>query len=240
MSYTYLQDAAVESSAECFSGIELFVRSKLNLTAAKSSSNASETESCHGSRFGTTFEPLTESHGAALISFAADFHARISARLDAVSESKVNVQDCGESSRGSFAKFDHDSRSLKTRQTLLFEDSTESLLTLPEWGWMRDGECFQHVPLVLHMCDDDCSSWPTPRASDRDNCGGSNARKKALRRGTYVGRKQNPQLSEWLMGWPIDWTALRHQEMDKFQSWLQLHSEFFQAPNPKTHDQKFP
>ena len=49
---------------------------------------------------------------------------------------------------------------------------------------------------------------PTPRADGRDYCGGSNARKAAKRNGTYIGRGLNPEYHEWLMGFPIDWTAL--------------------------------
>jgi hypothetical protein len=48
--------------------------------------------------------------------------------------------------------------------------------------------------------------FPTPRADGRDNCGGSNARASAKKRGTYVGRKENPEWREWQMGFPIGWT----------------------------------
>lgn len=48
---------------------------------------------------------------------------------------------------------------------------------------------------------------PTPRADSRDNCGGSNARAAAKRRGTYVGRKENPESRERQMGFPIGYTA---------------------------------
>jgi DNA (cytosine-5)-methyltransferase 1 len=36
----------------------------------------------------------------------------------------------------------------------------------------------------------------------------------------------NPPWVEWLMAWPIGWTALLPLETDKFQSWLQQHGEF--------------
>ena len=38
----------------------------------------------------------------------------------------------------------------------------------------------------------------------------------------------NPVWVEWLMGWPLGWTDLKPLEMDKFQSWRQQHSDFFQ------------
>lgn len=50
--------------------------------------------------------------------------------------------------------------------------------------------------------------YPTPRADGRDNAGGSNSRRSAKKRGTYIGRALNPQFVEWLMGFPIGWTDL--------------------------------
>jgi len=72
MSYTFLQEQGEESSAGCFSDIEPFVRSRLNLTAEKFSCNDSETESCLGSRSGTMCEPSTESRGEALQMLCAE------------------------------------------------------------------------------------------------------------------------------------------------------------------------
>jgi DNA (cytosine-5)-methyltransferase 1 len=34
----------------------------------------------------------------------------------------------------------------------------------------------------------------------------------------------NPDWEEWLMAWPIGWTALKPLEMAKFQEWQQQHS----------------
>ena len=36
-----------------------------------------------------------------------------------------------------------------------------------------------------------------------------------------------PALREWIMGWPIGWTALRPLEMDRFQEWLHSHGVFY-------------
>ena len=38
-----------------------------------------------------------------------------------------------------------------------------------------------------------------------------------------LGKRINPEWLEWLMGWPIGWTALLPLETDRFQQWLQLH-----------------
>lgn len=175
-------------------------------------------------RYGMTCAPLTADRGEDLLTwYREDFLARTSAALEREMELKASEADSGESLPASLAKFDPDTHSLKTRQTLLFEDSTESLVILPDWGWMQDGECFQLAPLVLHTCDKECSVWPTPRADGRDNCGGSNARRRAQATGTYIGRYPNPLFQERLMGWPIQWSALDALEMDKFQQWLRSH-----------------
>jgi hypothetical protein len=57
MSYTYLQDAGAESSAESFSDITQFAPLKSSLTAAACSCNGSGTECCHDSPFGMMCEP---------------------------------------------------------------------------------------------------------------------------------------------------------------------------------------
>ncbi len=36
----------------------------------------------------------------------------------------------------------------------------------------------------------------------------------------------NPDWVEWLMGWPIGWTALKPLETDKFRKWLELHGSY--------------
>jgi hypothetical protein len=40
-----------------------------------------------------------------------------------------------------------------------------------------------------------------------------------------IGGLLNPNWVEWLMGWPIGWTALEPLETDKFRQWLSAHGE---------------
>ncbi|MCL5098507.1 MAG: hypothetical protein M1608_13450 [Candidatus Omnitrophica bacterium] len=42
-----------------------------------------------------------------------------------------------------------------------------------------------------------------------------------------VSAPLNPEFAEWLMGWPIGWTASAPLAMDKFQSWLPPHGISF-------------
>ena len=51
--------------------------------------------------------------------------------------------------------------------------------------------------------------WATPTTpSGGGNCGGSGAYKNALKNGTHIPHSINPNLYEWLMGFPIGWTDL--------------------------------
>jgi hypothetical protein len=65
--------------------------------------------------------------------------------------------------------------------------------------------------------------WPTPVADDTGH------RKEKYAQGgtalsTSAGGQLNPEWVEWLMGWPIGWTALKPLETGKFQEWQQQHS----------------
>jgi hypothetical protein len=51
-------------------------------------------------------------------------------------------------------------------------------------------------------------NWPTPRANGGGNAGGTHARAMAVQNGTYLTGNINPNLYEWLMGYPIGWSDL--------------------------------
>jgi hypothetical protein len=44
--------------------------------------------------------------------------------------------------------------------------------------------------------------------------------------GSGLTGRLNPTWVEWLMGWPIGWTALQPLEMDRFHEWRQQHGNF--------------
>lgn len=71
-------------------------------------------------------------------------------------------------------------------------------------------------------------SFATPQA--RDFRTGSRKRWKDPRRtrnlNDQIGGQLNPPWVEWLMGWPIGWTACEPLEMARFQQWPQWHSGF--------------
>ena len=69
------------------------------------------------------------------------------------------------------------------------------------------------------------SQFPTPSARDWKDTGTSPAElaRNTPPLATHAGGQLNPNWVEWLMGWPIGSTDLLPLEMDKFQSWLEMH-----------------
>lgn len=72
--------------------------------------------------------------------------------------------------------------------------------------------------------------WSTPQARDFRTGQASRwknpARTKNLNDqvASAIGGQLNPDWVEWLMGWPIGWTACEPLETDRFQQWPQWHS----------------
>jgi hypothetical protein len=168
MSYIYLQEQVEESLAESFSDIPQFVLSKLNLTAEKSYSKDSETESCQSSLSGTMCKPLTETLGEEkLISSAVDSHAKTYPQQVKVQELKDQEAVCGNTWRESSVKFDLNTLSWKTHQCLWEEDLAPSSLTLPKWGMMRSGVLLERIMSPL-LIDETESGFllPTPTCAD--------------------------------------------------------------------------
>ena len=124
------------------------------------------------SRFGMMFKPLTESRGEELLMlYLEGFHAKTSQPQEKEQELTESDQECGEKWRGSFTKYNPDSRSWKTHQCSLLGDLDEFLETWPQWGLMRGGECWEQQMLeqTIRGTESGLSeqTWPTPDA----NCG---------------------------------------------------------------------
>lgn len=66
--------------------------------------------------------------------------------------------------------------------------------------------------------------WPTPTRQDAsNNAGPSQMRRNSLPLNAAIGGPLNPDWVEWLMGWPIGWTALEPLGTGKFQAWRRSH-----------------
>lgn len=94
----------------------------------------------------------------------------------------------------------------------------------PESAWNQDR--FPNLETVVGR-----RLWPTPTAPGKkqngtfQEWGGS---WNPLRNGdpTLAKAYVNPSWVEWLMGWPIEWTALKPLETGRFQQWWRSHGGF--------------
>jgi hypothetical protein len=202
------------------------------------------------SRFGMTSEPLTEDHGAALLTwYLAAFHARTSAQPERELASQENVPACGKKWHGSLARYDRATCSWRTAQYSLLGDLELFSETWPRWGTMRNGECSMRLMPEHFTSGSVFGYWPTPTKmmTPSSSAGGApgvhlmgailleeNGYSHEFRgdRGSALilkhpewrnGRKTNPTWTEWLMGFPLRWTAITPLAMPKFQQWCASH-----------------
>lgn len=183
------------------------------------------------SRFGMMCRPLTESHGEELLTwYLADSHAKTSAYKESEQGLTAKNLECGDTWRGSLAKYSPDSHSLKTVQNSLIQDLTGCFVTLPKWGLMRNGEIYQRPHWERHIYETAPGLLPTPRVSR----GFTNPTLGKKRRDCLtteilgepiLGMRPVPEYVEWMMNFPIGWTELNVSAMPKFQSWRQQHGE---------------
>jgi len=192
------------------------------------------------SRFGLTCAALTEDRGEALLTwFREDFLARTSPPPARDWVSKAPVQASGNRWLESSVKYDLSASSWRIHRSLFNEDLPWSSVILPKWGMTRSGYVYQH-PSSERLTSAIAPGWlgetfPTPSVA---MCKGSSA--KALTRvdgrsrlrnrlDYWVERdgqngRLNPEFVEWVMGWPIGWTAIEPLAMDKYREWQRQHS----------------
>ena len=119
------------------------------------------------SRFGMTCAPLTENHGAALLTwYLAGFHARTSVQPERGGGSRPADQDCGKKWPESSVKYCLDSYSWKTHRCLWDEALPWSSVTLPRWGMTRTGVVYQHPTSERPISATVSGLWPTPTTQD--------------------------------------------------------------------------
>lgn len=242
MSWHYSQALEEEFLAvTCLDG-DASAQLKSTSTQDECSSNVRTTDVLGHSQSGMTSQHLTGDHGLdGWMSSLEAFHAKTSAPPVKVEESRQADPAFGSTWRGLSVRFDRPTSSWKTARSLFPEDLQWSSVTLPCWGMMRSGELWERTTPLLRIKGTGFGSWPTPVASEgRDN----NVSWEALARvdkGGRIARRMaslglpetqrtkrsalNPMWLEWLMGWPIGWTACDASETVRFQQWCALHGE---------------
>jgi hypothetical protein len=132
---------------------------------------AKTTKACRLSRSGTTFKPLTDNHGeAVLTSCLGDSLVKTLVQPAKEPGSTENEAVCGDTWLESSMKFDPDSSSWKTHHSLWDEDLPESSVTLPKWGMMQGGVLWERTTLPPLTSGTGAGSWPTPNATDHKHC----------------------------------------------------------------------
>ena len=195
------------------------------------------------SRSGMTFRPLTDDLGAELLTwFLAASRARTSATADTSAELAARGPGCGRRWPELLARFDPNSFSWRTSQRCLVEGWEQYLETWPQWGLMRNGECWAlEMSAPPRKTASASGSWPTLKAQDGEQYS-KNLKYFERRRliapdlPVMVGLttpptplgfygRLNPAWCEWLMGWPIGWTALKPLATDRCPSAPLPHGE---------------
>jgi len=148
MSWLFSQALVEEYLGENFSDGEPFVQLSGNPTQQAYCALGKMTVFSRLSRFGMTYKPLTESRGEELLTlYREGFHAKILVQPEKEQELTESAAECGEKWRASFTKYDPDLRLWKTHQCSLVEDLEPFLETWPQWGLMRNGECWEQRTL---------------------------------------------------------------------------------------------
>jgi len=161
------------------------------------------------SRFGMMYKPLTESRGEELLTlYLAGFHAKTSQPQGGGQELTENDQECGQKWHASFTKYSPVTHSWKTHQCSLLGDLDEFSETWPQWGLMRDGECWEQKTLEQTIRGTEFGSkqqmFPTPVKSEGH---GSMAFKLTDAVQASMGKdmpkmQKNPQMWEKFKNWP--------------------------------------
>ena len=146
MSWLYSRALVEEYSEDISWDGEPCAQSRSTDSAGMSWSLDRTTDVLSRSRSGMTYEPLTDEVGEDVLTwclegFLVPTYRAQEEEQDLTENNPVFGPKCG----GLLARFDPDTSSLKTPQCLLFEEGQESLVTLPNWGSMQDGELWEHT-----------------------------------------------------------------------------------------------
>jgi len=240
MSWLFSRALVAEYSGGSCSGGEQSVQLNVMPTPHKFSRNGKTMEFSNLSRFGLTYAVLTESRGTELLtSFLADFRAKTSALPGKAQESTEKNPDCGSTWRALSMMFDRGSCSWKIHHSLFPEDLSESLVTLPSWGSMRDGELWERSTPGFITTGNVSGLLPTPTATDHKGSTpyqvqrrANHAHRNGLTLREFLAKYSNaektvypnPGFLEEVMAWPQGWTELSPLETGKYRQWLQWHS----------------
>lgn len=238
MSWLYLAELEEAYSRESCSDGERYAQSRMTATASKCCSSGSETASSRSSPSGTTCEPSAGMSGAVeSMSLPPGFLASLSAEHITSAAANTTHGTSGRRQSGSFAKYDHASRSWRTAQiSLLTHTPCEFSGTWPKSGIVCAGTAWRLPPLEQFIADNGCGLLPTPTARDCKGTSSASWRENNATPDTLpdklaemagspnsVAVVPQPRFVESVMLWPDMWTDCAHSAMDGFRLWERKH-----------------
>lgn len=221
---TYSPEQGVDSLPTSSSDIPQWLQSSGNHTLVEFSENGRQTvgsPDCKCGR-GTLDCSIHPSTPEAWTAFMQDSLAKTLALLDARQDS-VREPEAGftEKSCELLATLDQDSSSWKMSLLLKAKDLKRYSKTWPSWGMTQGGSAFVHPMSGRTIIETDGLLLPTPTAHNAKEGGyPAEGTRNTPTLGWVLGGRINPQFTEWMMGWPMDYTALKQSEMDKSPSRL--------------------
>lgn len=233
--------------ADCLEPIcsdgDLSVTSNGTTTASESLRHASETDTCPSPQSSLTcvssHSPVQSTNTAELRTWLQRAFPASRSVTREISAEPMTSETCGRQPQMSFAEWDRGSCIWKTSQrSLLLDISEQSSPIWPRSGMTRHGIAYQRRSSAIHTSATGLGLLPTPTVSQGRNKTSGRKPDSQHHDGVTlldwiwlnVGReKRRPCFEEWMMGFPIGWTALEVLETPRFREWLQAHSPFSQT-----------
>ena len=216
---TYLQESGEDFSQTESLDIPHWLQSNGNPTLVKSCENEQQTDGspackCGKGMFDCSIHPSTPE---AWTAFMQDSLAKTLVSLANKQESLKELdQVFTEKYCVLLASLDRDSCSWKMSPQLRATDLTRYSKTWPSWGMTQDGSAYAHRMSGRITTGTDGSYLPTPtRHNGQEGGYPGEGRRRSPPLGWVLGGKINPQFTEWMMGWPIGYTALEQSETVK-------------------------
>lgn len=219
MSWHYsqaLEAAYLEANS---SGGEPSARLKSTTIAAASLCSARTTESSFHFQSGMMCEPSTDVHGEAVLTWflAASRAKHSAARLEERTTRQISGRRCDGSWQMSLPD-------LSSRKTLAEKPSMPQRTTLKRWVTPPEPLPLVRRTWVLTTFGSDTGLLHTPTTTANYACP-SMQKWPNCRAYSRVFGQPDPENHEWLMGWPIGWSASRPLETGRFRAWLRSHGQ---------------
>ena len=183
---------------------------------------------CHHSPFGMMYLPLTDSLGADVLTwFLVGFPASHSVtRATDARTLKTSGRTCYESSE----RFTRELCSRKMSKKVRFSKQDQ---TLSLWDINVDTDAMTHG-LPGHRIAARVGGLLATPTKTANQSAASMQKHLSCRAYTAIfgTNRISPNHYEWMMGWPLGWTAIEPLETAKFQQWLSSHGK----PSPQEVD----